>query len=85
VFHRVKSVQPLPDMVLRVEFIGGTVKSYDVKPLMEKWDTFMDLEQTGLFQLVRVDQGGYGIVWNEYIDLSCDELWENGVQDQLYA
>ena len=27
-----------------------------------------------------VDVGGYGIVWNDDLDLSCDELWENGVQ-----
>ena len=25
-----------------------------------------------------VDVGGYGIVWNDDVDLSCDELWENG-------
>lgn len=27
-----------------------------------------------------VGQGGYGIVWNDELDLSCDELWENGVE-----
>ena len=25
-----------------------------------------------------VNVGGYGIVWNDDLDLSCDELWENG-------
>lgn len=29
---------------------------------------------------VSADIGGYGIVWNDDLDLSCDELWENGVQ-----
>ena len=23
--------------------------------------------------------GGYGIIWNDDLDLSCDELWENGI------
>ncbi len=23
---------------------------------------------------------GYGISWNDEIDLSCDELWENGIE-----
>ena len=32
-----------------------------------------------LFHRVKVDIGGYGISWNDEIDLSCDELWDNGV------
>ena len=31
-----------------------------------------------IFNSVIVDQGGYGIVWNDNIDISCDELWTNG-------
>ena len=31
-----------------------------------------------LFGSVVVDQGGYGIIWNDDIDISCDELWANG-------
>ena len=77
-FHRIKSVRPLSDMVLHVEFINGNTKHYDVKPLMKKWEVFKDLTQGGLFDLVSVDTGGYGIVWNEYIDLACNELWING-------
>ena len=77
-FHKIKNVQPLPDMVLHVEFVGGAIKYYDVKPLMNKWEVFKDLKQGELFNFVRVDTGGYGIVWNDYIDLACNELWENG-------
>jgi len=78
-FHRVKSVQPLPDMVLHVVFDSGEAKRYDVKPLMEKWEVFRDLARGGQFNVVRVDAGGYGVAWNEYIDLACNELWENGI------
>ena len=49
------------------------------KPLLEKetfFATFMD--QPEVFASVSVDVGGYGIVWNDELDLSCDELWENG-------
>ena len=31
-----------------------------------------------LFSSVMVDQGGYGVIWNDDIDISCDELWANG-------
>ena len=27
---------------------------------------------------LQIDVGGYGIIWNDDIDLSCDELFENG-------
>lgn len=33
-----------------------------------------------MFSSVVVDQGGYGIIWNDDIDISCDELWANGVE-----
>jgi hypothetical protein len=32
-----------------------------------------------LFSSVEVDVGGYGVIWNDDLDLSCDELFENGV------
>ena len=31
---------------------------------------------------MEVDAGGYGIVWNDDLDLSCNELYENGVTVQ---
>ena len=33
----------------------------------------------GLFEQVKVDSGGYGISWNDELDLSCNELYYNGV------
>lgn len=77
-FHKVKKVVPLDDLVLLVEFQNGQKKKYDVKPLMSKWGVFRDLKNDTLFSLVKVDTGGYGVVWNKYIDLACNELWENG-------
>jgi len=79
-FHRVKKVQPLPDYNLLVDFITGEKKQYDVKPLFNKWEPFKTLVITqGLFEQVQVDTGGYGISWNDNIDLSCNELYENGI------
>ena len=39
--------------------------------------------KNGLFEQVKVDKGGYGISWNGEIDLSCNELWENGYNKQI--
>ncbi len=79
-FYRVKDVQPLPNYSLLVSFITGDCKCYNVAPLFEKWEAFRALSTIkGLFEQVKVDGGGYGISWNDDIDLSCNELWENGV------
>lgn len=78
-FYKVKSVTPLPNYTLRVLFENGTEKEYNVQPLFAKWPVFTDLQTvTGLFDLVKVDAGGYGVSWNDDLDLSCNELWENG-------
>ena len=78
-FHKVKAVHALPDYKLSVQFAEGVTKLYDVSPLFDKYAFFLPLkEDAALFGAVMVDQGGYGIVWNDDIDISCDELWANG-------
>ncbi len=78
-FHKIKDVMPLEDFNLSVQFSEGVTKIYDVKPLFEKIPVFKELKDKPLsFYDVVVDTGGYGIVWNDDIDLSCDELWANG-------
>jgi hypothetical protein len=78
-FHKIKTVNALPDYKLSVQFVEGITKIYDVKPLFDKWVVFKELrDKPDLFTSVEVDTGGYGIVWNDDIDLSCDELFANG-------
>ena len=78
-FHKVKTVNVIPDYRLSVQFAEGVTKIYDLKPLFEKWPVFRNLKNNDtLLYSVEVDTGGYGIIWNDDIDLSCDELFENG-------
>ena len=78
-FHKIKNVFPLPEYKLSIQFSEGITKLYDIKPLFETMPSFRTLKNSSeLFAGVRVDTGGYGIVWNDELDLSCDELWENG-------
>lgn len=81
-FFKVKEVKALPDLKLRVLFVGGAVKIYDVAPLLKKWEPFQAFKtDPGLFEKVRVDMGGYGVIWNDQLDLACNELWYNGVAE----
>ena len=78
-FHKVKTVNVIPDYRLSVQFAEGITKIYDLKPLFEKWPAFGNLKKDDtLLYSVEVDIGGYGVIWNDDIDLSCDELFENG-------
>lgn len=65
---------------MSVQFCEGVTKIYDVKPLFEHLPVFAALQNEELFFGVTVDAGGYGVIWNDELDLSCDELWENGVK-----
>ena len=44
---------------------------------------FAPLANGWLFRTVQVDPGGYGVSWNEEIDLAESELWEHGIALEL--
>ena len=77
-FHKIKAVRAMADYQLCVQFSEGVTKIYDVKPLFEWKDVFKILKEYELFYGVMVDIGGNGIIWNDYVDLSSEELWDNG-------
>jgi hypothetical protein len=69
-----------------VQFSEGITKIYDVSSLFERFPVFAELKDNPAeFHCVEVDVGGYGIIWNDDLDLSCDELWENGEIVQTWA
>lgn len=80
-FHKIKNVTALPNYKLSVQFSEGITKIYDAKPLLDGMPLFARLkEDPAEFACVSVDIGGYGIVWDDELDLSCDELWERGIR-----
>lgn len=78
-FHKVKNVSAIKDFKLCVQFCEGVTKIYNINPLFEQIPVFLFLKNHPEdFLCVSVDVGGYGIVWNDELDLSCDELWDHG-------
>ncbi len=78
-FHKIKNVQYLENYIIEITFENNIIKYYNVSNLFEKWDVFQNLVNIpNLFEQVKVEPGGFGISWNDEIDLSCEELWENG-------
>ena len=74
---RLQSVTPLADRQLLVKFVNGVEKTYDCKQLLHL-ERFQLLANEAFFKSVKVDSGGYGISWNDEVDLSEHELWTNG-------
>lgn len=78
--HRINTVKPLENFVVSVIFQNGVEKEYDIRQLFSNFPQFKQFESmTGLFEQVKVDTGGYGISWNDELDLDAEELWCNGI------
>jgi hypothetical protein len=77
-YPKIESVKALSDMKLLVIFENCAQRIYDCRLLTDK-EPFDQLQNESLFRMVQVDRGGYGIVWNDDIDLAESELWINGM------
>jgi hypothetical protein len=65
---------------LRVSFSNGGARIYDCTPLLAE-SAFRELADEGFFRNVRAAPHGFGIVWNDQVDLSESELWINGTAE----
>jgi hypothetical protein len=77
VMPRVTQVRACKGYFLHVTFENGVKKIYDLKPRL-KDERFKMLRDQGFFKAVQVDGGGFGISWNDDVDLSENELWTEG-------
>jgi hypothetical protein len=74
---RVESVKPLEGKRLLVTFVNSVKKVYDCNQLLHL-EMFRLLQNEAFFKSVKVDAEGYGVSWNDEMDLSEYELWVNG-------
>lgn len=78
--NKILSVKPLEKYELVAVFQNGIVKKYNMKRLFDIFPQFREFEKiTGLFQQVKVDMGGYGISWNDKLDISAEDIWVDGI------
>lgn len=79
--YTIKSVKAKDNFILSATFINGTIKEYDVKTLFPIFPQLKAFETTmGLFEQVKVDMGGYGVSWNDDLDLDANDIWEDGIE-----
>ena len=78
-FHKLQGVFPMEDFVLGCKFRNGAIKLYDIKPLIREISAFAYFtEHPEAFKQVSISPGGHGIIWNDELDLSAEEVWVNG-------
>lgn len=78
--HRIIKVSALAHYTILAVFQNGVEKEYDMCQLFSTIPQFGVLKvEQGLFEQVRVDTGGYGVTWNDELDLSAEDIWKNGV------
>jgi hypothetical protein len=76
-YPKISSVKPGRDKMLLVTFDNGDQKIYDCMPLLQR-KPFNPLQDESVFRCVHADSHGYGVLWNDDIDLAESELWLNG-------
>ena len=76
-YPKVGNVKPQKGKRLLVTFSNGIQKIYDCSPLLRN-DVFKPLMNDVLFNSVKADKHGYGVIWTDELDLSESELWIHG-------
>ena len=74
---RIQTVAAQQPATLLVCFDNGIKKTYDCHRILAL-PQFQLMRDPAFFRAVRVDSGGYGVSWNDDIDLSEYELWTHG-------
>ena len=77
--HRIiVKLETLNDMTFNATFADGEVVNFDVRTLFDKYPVFRALENNELFQKLKIDGVGYGVSWNDDLDLSSDGIYVRG-------
>lgn len=74
--NRILLAKAIDDRTLMVKFTNFKIRKYDISSLLKN-PSFAPLQNPGIFRHFRIEPGGYGLVWNEDIDISEYELWQN--------
>jgi hypothetical protein len=77
-YPSIKSAKAIDERTMLVEFSDNEIRKYDITPLLNR-KIFEPLKNPVFFRNFRVDTGGYGIIWNEDIDISEYELRIHGI------
>lgn len=74
----ITEIKTLDNLEIQATFADGEVVVFDVKTMLEKYPVFHQLENKELFGNLKIDGVGYGVSWNDELDLSSDGIYARG-------
>jgi len=80
VSNTAKYVRAISTTEIEVVFKNGTTKVYDTSSLQDEYPKIKEAFKSdcNLFFQVHLDPGGYGIIWNDEIDVAIEDVWKKG-------
>ena len=78
-FHQIEEIIELDNLKITVRFSNGVIKIYNVEQLIPSFPQMKPLKNNKLFKTAVLDSGGYGISWNDNIDIAAEEIWNYGI------
>ena len=78
-YNRLTSISFEENLIIIAKFNDGKIVSYNIRQLYDQFPIFKELENDPLlFNNGIIAPGGCGIIFNDEIDIACEELYENG-------
>lgn len=74
----ITNIQTLDNLEFEATFADGEVVLFDVKTLFNKFPQFKALENNNLFSSLKIDGHGYGVSWNDDLDLASGGIYSRG-------
>lgn len=78
-FHKAVNLRLLEGTILEVTFQDGQIRQHDAQCLFPKYPQLAVLQGRALFLSGRLSPEGYGIVWNDDLDLETETIYEDGL------
>ena len=78
-FHKATKIEYRNGTVLELTFRDGCVKQFDMASMFEIYPPLRSLTDRTVFTSGKLSPGGYGIVWNDELDLEAETVYTNGV------
>lgn len=76
---KITNILPKDNLILSVSFSDGITRKYDCKQISSRNDHYKKLEDNSFFKNVNIDNGGHGLSWDDYVDISEFEILENSI------
>ena len=77
-FKIARDLKLLDDFKIDVIYQDGNIIRFDMTNLFEELPQFKQLKNNGLYLNGHIDRGGYGIVWNEELDIDATYVYHHG-------